>query len=227
MARADARVVAIVQARMSSTRLPGKVLEEIRGQPALALLLERLSRAAQVDELVVATSTDSSDDAVERLVSELRHSVVRGPLEDVLARYRIAAESTECDGVVRITADCPLIDPAVVDRVVARWRHGDEAYVANVFDPRTFPVGQDVEAFSSQALREADAAAKDAYDREHVTPYIRNHPEAFAQAQVSLDPPAGDVRMVLDTAEDLEALRDLVRRAGPAAGLDELLAASS
>jgi spore coat polysaccharide biosynthesis protein SpsF len=222
--RSAARVGVIVQARLSSTRLPGKVLADICGQPALLLLLERLLHAGEPDLIAVATSEKPDDDALVEAVEGAGVSVVRGPLDDVLERYRLASAALDCDGIVRITADCPLIDPAVVDRVVARWRSGDEDYVANVLEPRTFPIGQDTEAISRTALDAAAAEASKPYDREHVTPYVRSRPERFPQAPVTLDPPLGTLRLVLDTPEDLERLRALTAACGPAASMDELAA---
>jgi spore coat polysaccharide biosynthesis protein SpsF len=223
--RERARVIAVVQARMTSARLPGKVLAEIDGQPALRLLVHRLRRAKGLDGIVVATSDHPSDDPVAALVEALEVPLVRGPLEDVLERYRIASEAIECDAVVRITADCPLMDPAVVDLVVDRWRSGTEAYVANIIEPRTFPVGLDVEVVSRSALEAAAAEANEPYDREHVTPFVRSRPDRFPQAAVTLDPPAGDVRVTLDTTRDLELLRRLVAEVGPDATMGEVLAA--
>jgi spore coat polysaccharide biosynthesis protein SpsF (cytidylyltransferase family) len=211
---------------MSSTRLPGKVLAEIAGRPALALELERVARAGELDGVVVATSDDRSDDPVAALAAESGVAVVRGPLDDVLARYGLAAELHPADAYVRLTGDCPLIDPAVVDRVVVRFRAGGADYAANVIEPRTFPTGMDTEVLSRRALEAAVAEATDPYDREHVTPFVRERPQRFPAAAVTLEPPRADVRMTLDTAEDLEALRALVDAAGPDASLGELLAAA-
>jgi spore coat polysaccharide biosynthesis protein SpsF (cytidylyltransferase family) len=219
-------VVAVVQARMSSTRLPGKVLAELAGRPAIELLLERLSRARELDRIVVATSVDPSDDPVAATVANAGIAVVRGPLQDVLARYALAGETHDCDAVVRITGDCPLIEPAVVDLVVARWRAGTEDFVANCFEPRTYPQGTDTEVISWPALREAADEAVDPIEREHVTPFVRRRPERYSQVRLDLSPPAGEIRLVLDTADDLEALRALVARAGTDATLDELIASA-
>lgn len=207
---------------MSSSRLPGKVLEDLGGATVLARVLGRLARCEELEEVVVATSDHPSDDAVSEAAEV---PVVRGPLDDVLERYRQAVAAHPCDAVVRITADCPLIDPAVVDEVVRRWREGDEAYVANIIEPRTFPKGMDTEVISRAALVEAAAEATDAYDREHVTPFIRDRPDRFPQAAVTRSPPLGDVRITLDTKEDLRTLRRLVAQVGPDAGLDQLVEA--
>jgi len=218
--------LAVVQARMTSSRLPGKVLAELGGRTTLGLLLERLSRARELDGVVVATPDEASDDPVAAAAREAGVEVVRGPVADVLERYRIAVEAHPCDAVVRITADCPLIDPAVVDLVVARWRSGSDPYVANVIEPRTFPKGMDVEVVHRGVLEEAAAEAVEPYDREHVTPFIRSRPERFPQARVEHQPSLGHVRMVLDTPEDLTFLRELVDRAGPSAGMEDLLVAA-
>jgi spore coat polysaccharide biosynthesis protein SpsF len=221
--RSGARVVAVVQARMSSRRLPGKVLADLGGAPVLDRVLGRLARARELQAVVLATSNDASDDPVAHAAASIGFAVVRGPLDDVLERYRQAVMAHPCDAVVRVTADCPLIDPDVVDLVVARWRAGREEYVANVIDPRTFPKGMDTEAVSSSALEAAAAEARDPYDREHVTPFIRDRPERFPQAAVTHLPPKGEVHLALDTAEDLEMLRALVARTGPDASLPQLL----
>jgi len=218
--------VAVVQARMTSTRLPGKVLAELAGVPALHLQLGRLAECRELAGVVVATSTDPSDDAVVAAAAAVSIRVVRGPLDDVLGRYAIAARELGAKGLVRLTADCPVIAPEVVDEVVRRWREGDERYVANVIEPRTYPVGMDTEVMDADALLAADAEATEAYDREHVTPWVRANPERFPQAAVRLDPPAADVRLTLDTPEDLEALRRVVELAGRDAGLEDLIAAA-
>jgi spore coat polysaccharide biosynthesis protein SpsF len=220
--RDDARVLAVVQARMTSSRLPGKVLEDLGGEPVLRRVLDRLGRAGELDGVVLATSTDPSDDPV---AAEAGIPVVRGALHDVLGRYRQAVAEYPCDAIVRITADCPLIDPEVVDRVVRRWRDGTEAYVANNLEPRTFPKGLDTEVVNSEALTAAAEEATDPYDREHVTPFVRARPERFPQAPVFHDPPFGGVRITLDTPDDLRLLRRLVDELGPDPMLDEVLAA--
>jgi spore coat polysaccharide biosynthesis protein SpsF len=217
------RVAAVVQARMTSTRLPGKVLARIGEQPSLRLQIDRLRRARELDVLAVATSEDPSDDPIADLCLEMEIAVFRGPLFDVLERYRLAGEELGADGIVRLTADCPFIDPAVVDRVVARWRAGDEDFVANCLEPRTYPVGMDTEVVSWAALRASAAEATEPFDREHVTPFVRARPERFPAARVDLDPAYGDVRLTLDTPADLALLRDVAARVAPDADLGEIL----
>jgi spore coat polysaccharide biosynthesis protein SpsF (cytidylyltransferase family) len=218
-------VAAVVQGRMTSTRLPGKVLADIGGQPSLRLQLARLRRATELDAIVVATSVDPSDDAIVELCGDMGIAVVRGPLLDVLERYRLAGEQLGAEGIVRLTADCPFIDPAVVDRVVARWRAGSEDFVGNCVDPRTYPVGMDTEVVTWAALRAAAAEAIDPIDREHVTPFVRSRPQRFPAARVDLDPAYANVRLTLDTPEDLALLRDVATRVPADAGLADILRA--
>ena len=208
---------------MSSTRLPGKVLADLGGRPVLEWVVSRLRDSRELAGVVVATSDDPSDDPVAEAAPA---RVVRGPLDDVLGRYAIAARELGFEGLVRITADCPLIDPAVVNEVVAEWRASEADYVANVIEPRSFPVGMDTEVVSARALLAADAEATDPYDREHVTPFVRSRPERFTQTAVRLDPPRADVRLTLDTPEDLEHLRAVVATTGPRASLGELIEAA-
>ncbi len=172
---------------MSSTRLPGKVLADLGGRPVLEWVVSRLRDSRELADVIVATSEDPGDDPVAEAAAGARGARTAGrrarPLRDRRARAR------HSEGLVRITADCPLIDPAVVDEVVAEWRAGGADYVANVIEPRTYPVGMDTEVVSAEALLAADAEATDPYDREHVTPFVRSRPERFPQLAVTLDPP--------------------------------------
>lgn len=211
---------------MTSSRLPGKVLADVGGQPALALLLGRLASAVELSEIVVASSSATSDDPVVALAKSLGVRVVRGPLADVLERYRLVTEQVQSDAIVRITGDCPLIDPMVVDLVVGRWRVGEAAYVANCVEPFTYPDGLDVEVVSTPALCEAASEATRAVDREHVTPFLRLNPERFPAEVVVHEPPCDDVRVTVDTVADLDRLRELVAQVGPGAGMDEIVDAA-
>jgi spore coat polysaccharide biosynthesis protein SpsF (cytidylyltransferase family) len=219
------RVVAVVQARMSSTRLPGKVLARLGEGTTLELLLHRLRRARQLDEIVVATSTDPSDDPIEREAKRLTVRVLRGSLTDVLDRFARACEALNANAVVRITADCPLIDPEVVDQVVELWRDTGADYISNIFEPRSYPDGLDVEVISAGALRRTEALATDPEDREHVTTYIRRHPDQFEVGELRLDPSYGDVRITLDTAADLDSLTRLIAEVGADASMWRVLEA--
>jgi spore coat polysaccharide biosynthesis protein SpsF len=226
-ARAGARVAVIVQARMSSTRLPGKVLADLGPGTTLELLVARLRRVGEAADLVIATSEEASDEPVAEAARALGVAVARGPLRDVLERYRSAAEMVACDAVVRITSDCPLVDPGVIDRLIAIWRADERLdYVWNTREPRTFPDGLDAEMVSRSALDAAAAETGEPYDREHVTPFVRDHPDRFAQLALALQSPARDVKLSLDTPEDLAAIRALIARLGPDPGLEAVLAAA-
>lgn len=206
---------AIIQARMSSSRLPGKVLLPLGDRTALEQVVRRVRDAASVDEVVVATSTDASDDPVADLCARSDIRSVRGPLEDVLARYSLAAEALDADIVVRITGDCPLIDPVLVDACIARLHDGYFDYASNCTNgPRTFPRGLDVEVFTRAALRRASAEATSARDREHVTPYIWEHGDMFKVAPALEAAPsyARAYRLTLDYPEDYELLKTLYDR---------------
>jgi len=222
------RALAVVQARMSSSRLPGKTLADIEGEPMLALLLRRLASSRGVGEIVVATSTRSDDDPIARLAPALGARVSRGSLLDVLSRFA-AAVGEHTGPVVRITGDCPLLDPALVDRVLELLAARPECVYASNIQPRTFPDGLDVEAIDADTLR---ALAADRLlspeQREHVTSALRAQPQRYPAAALVGELDLGALRWTVDEAADLEFVRALVRRLGPrrhSAGLAELLAA--
>ena len=163
---------AILQARMSSSRLPGKVLKPLLGQPMILRQVERLRRCRELERIVVATSLDPSDDILAQTLAEAGLETVRGPLDDVLGRFVLAADRLGLEGdIVRLTADCPLADPAVIDACVELRREGGFDYASNG-QVRTYPRGLDVEVFTAAALRRAGAEATGPYEREHVTPWL-------------------------------------------------------
>jgi len=207
------RVVAVIQARTGSTRLPGKVLRPLGGRPVLGWMVRAAQAAEGVDEVVVATSTHAGDDAVADLAAELGARVVRGSEDDVLSRFVLARSETGADAVVRLTADCPLADPALISSVVALWRADTSLdYVASTL-VRTLPRGLDVELASSAALAAADAEATD-YHRTHVTSYLYAGDREFRRAGLVVQPAADDLRVTLDTAEDAAALDAVVAELG-------------
>jgi spore coat polysaccharide biosynthesis protein SpsF len=225
----DASALAIVQARMTSTRLPGKVLADVDGEPMLALLLRRLGQARRVGAIVVATSHDPADAPIAELAEALQARVHRGSLQDVLGRMAGAAAGHE-GAVVRITADCPLTDPQTVDDVVDLLAaHPGAAYASNI-EPRTYPDGLDVEAMPASVLRELDAIVADPEEREHVTLHLRRRPQRWPPVSLPCDVPAlADLRWTVDTQQDLDFVRAIVRRLGAgrhSAGLREILAAA-
>lgn len=200
-------VVAIIQARMGSSRLPGKTMADVEGRPMLWHVVERVRQARQVDRVVVATSTAPADDLIASFCAASGIACRRGSEADVLDRYYHVAGAENADTVVRITADCPLIDPAVIDRVVERFRQGGVDYVSNAM-VRTFPDGLDAEAFSFDALETAWREARKNSEREHVTPYLRSG--KFRTANVSsedISAVSARRRWTVDEAADLAFVR--------------------
>ncbi len=173
---AKQRVVGIVQARMGSTRLSAKVLKSLRGKPMLVRQLERLKQAAMLDSLIVATTDCAEDTAIAELAKSVGVQAFRGSEKDVLDRYYKAAQEMNADVVVRVTGDCPLHDAEVIHTVIKRFQ---ERHVEYTKTPENFPEGLDTEVFSFSTLETAWRNAKLPSEREHVTPYIRNHPELF------------------------------------------------
>jgi spore coat polysaccharide biosynthesis protein SpsF (cytidylyltransferase family) len=209
------RTVAIIQARVGSRRLPGKVLAPIGGRSMLERVVERVLSATRLDGAVVATSEDPRDDAVEAICRRRGFACFRGSESDVLSRYVGAATLHEADPIVRITADCPLIDPEVIDRVVDAFRGtGLPCDYASNINPPTFPHGLDTEILSAETLRRADREARWQSEREHVTLYVRNHPERFRSVNVTHAPDLSGRRWVVDEATDLEFVRAVYERMG-------------
>ena len=204
---------AVVQARMTSSRLPGKVLMPLAGRPMILRQLERMARSTTLDSIIVATSTDPSDDELVSTVSRAGYAVERGALSDVLARYIQVIEKYEPDVVVRITADCPLIDPGVIDYVVRSFRAIDADYVSNTMEP-TFPDGMDVEVIRPEALRIVHEQSTDSHEREHVTLGVYRHPETFTIHNV-VDPRGRDkssLRWTVDNQDDYKFVSDVYRQ---------------
>jgi spore coat polysaccharide biosynthesis protein SpsF (cytidylyltransferase family) len=223
---AEDTALIVVQARMSSTRLPGKVLADIGGEPALALLLRRLSHVKAAGRVAVATSTDRSDEPIAIVAARLGAMVVRGPLEDVLARFAIAIAG-HSGPVVRITGDCPLSDPALVDATLELYRSTPGCSYASNIEPRCYPDGLDVEVIAAEALRAVASEALTASEREHVTTVIRNRPDRFAAVSLRSPQDLGELRWTVDDEADLEFVRAVVTRLAErrhVAGLEEILA---
>ena len=220
----DGRTVAIVQARMTSSRLPGKVLMDLAGAPMLQRVVERAQRARGVDAVVIATSDRPTDDPVAALGASLGVPVVRGSEHDVLSRYCEAATRSSAARVVRITADCPLLDPAVVALVIAAFAATPCDYASNL-EPPTFPDGLDVEVMSREALDRAGRDATLRSEREHVTLHIRNHPERYRMQSVRRTPDLSHLRWTVDEPADLEFARAVYAALPePTAGTEAVLA---
>lgn len=208
------RTVAIIQARTGSTRLPGKVLLPLLGEPLLVRVVRRVARASTVDATVVATSTSPNDDAIADLAAHEGWLVARGSETDLLDRYLQAARAHGAERVVRITSDCPLIDPDVIDAVVEALESAAADYASNTLDPRTFPRGLDVEAMTMAALEAAGRADHDPASREHATPFIYRHPELFRLVRVPSDDDRSDHRWSVDTPDDYELVTRIYETLG-------------
>jgi spore coat polysaccharide biosynthesis protein SpsF len=206
------RVVGVIQARTGSTRLPRKVLRDLGGKPVLAWVVQAARTSGVCDEVVVATTREPDDDEVVALASALGARVVRGPVEDVLTRFIMATEASGADIVVRLTSDCPLIDPEIIATCVHEFDPSHVDYVTTDHDA-TVGHGFDVEVFGAQLLRELDAIAHD-HDRTHVTSYVYSHPDAYRVARVELDPPSLDLRVTLDEPADADLLDEIVSQLG-------------
>lgn len=204
-------VAVIVQARMGASRLPGKPLMEVDGKPLLFYLIERLKRCQRVNEIVIATTDKPQDKVIAEYARSLGVKVVLGEEDNVLARYALAANSVDCDLIVRVTADCPLMDPAVIDRMVDNFKSD---YLSNTL-VRTFPRGLDVEIFSKHALEIAFKEAKTQVELEHVTPYFYQHPEKFRLENFLYKRDESAHRWTVDTKEDFELIKRMIEALYP------------
>jgi spore coat polysaccharide biosynthesis protein SpsF len=207
------KVATIIQARMGSSRLPGKVLKDLGGDSVLARVLHRLERAKLVGEIIVATTQNAEDDAIIAECKRLSIRFFRGEQDDVLDRYYLAAVEAKAEAIVRITSDCPLIEPEVTDKTIAAFLEKAPDYASNRLE-RTYPRGLDTEAMTVETLARAQHAASRPYERTHVTPYIYEHPEAFRLLSVKADSDYSDYRWTLDTPEDLYFIQTVYERFG-------------
>jgi spore coat polysaccharide biosynthesis protein SpsF len=211
------RVVAVIQARIGSTRLPGKVLLPLAGAPVLTRVVRRAARARSVDAVVVATTTQPPDMAIVDLARSEGWLVELGSEMDLLDRYVQAARAHRADVVIRITSDCPLIDPDVIDDTVHAFQAGNYDYASNTLEPRTYPRGLDVEVITTSALERAWRDDTDPAWREHATPYLYRHPELFRLLRVPAPVDESRHRWTIDTPEDY----DLISRIYEAFGRDD------
>jgi spore coat polysaccharide biosynthesis protein SpsF len=206
----EIRTAAIIQARMASSRLPGKVLKDLGGEPMLVRVIERVRRAQLVEVVAVATTGDSGDDPIAALCEQRGYPVWRGSQYDVLDRYYRAAQHLNAGVVVRVTADCPVIDPGVIDLTVSAFFQAGVDFAANRLPPpwkRTWPIGLDTEVVTFAALERAWKEATEKYQREHVMPYFYDQEGRFKILVVENDTDYGSLRWTVDTPEDLELLR--------------------
>ena len=203
------RVVAIVQARMGSTRLPGKVLRRLGNRSVLEWVVRAATAADGVDEVAVATTADSNDDAIATAGAELGIRVVRGSGEDVLGRYLAAVDATDADAVVRLTADCPLLDPAVISQVVAVWRADCALDYVSTTQVRSLPRGLDVELATASALRQVNARPEP-HHHAHVTSGLYEREAGYLCSNLAFTPRCEQYRVTLDTEADAALLDALV-----------------
>ncbi len=207
------KIVAVIQARMGSTRLPGKVMMPICGTPMIGLLLERLAVATLINQIVLVTSKDPRNDPLADYVCELGYLVYRGSEDDVLDRYYHAAKEVEADVVVRITGDCPLIDPVVVSEVISGFLRNSLDYASNI-SPPTYPDGLDAEVFTLQALEIAWNRARTSEEREHVTPFIRESGK-FSRKNFPYSVDCSRERWTVDEPEDIDVVRKIFKHFNP------------
>lgn len=204
--------IAIIQARMSSTRLPGKVLKKIGGRTLLEILVERVRHTTLVDKIVIATSDRVKDEKIVNLAKKLKLDHFQGSENDVLDRYYQSAKKFKADTIIRITGDCPLMDSAVIDLIVGFYNKNKDKfdYVSNIHPP-TFPDGMDVEVFPFSVLERSWKSARLPSEREHVTAYIVNHPEIFRIGNIAYKKDVSSVRLTVDNKEDFEVIKKIIK----------------
>jgi spore coat polysaccharide biosynthesis protein SpsF len=211
------KIVAIIQARMGSSRLPGKVLMEICGEPMLSWVIKRAGKATLINQIIVATTTETIDDAIEQYCHQNHIICFRGSSADVLDRYYQAATLYQADVIVRLTADCPLIDPSLIDSTVTAFLDSSAEFAANRLPPpfkRTYPIGLDVEVVSMVALERAWKESTVLYEREHVLPYLYEIKDRFKVLTINNDVDYGAYRWTVDTQQDLVFIQSLVEKFG-------------
>ena len=202
------KTIIILQARMKSTRLPGKVLADLNGISMLEYQINRLKKCKNNERIVIATTKDNSDDEIAKLGKKIGIKVYRGEEDDVLKRYADVANDINEDVIIRITGDCPLIDPLVVDQVVDLFYHSVADYVSNT-SPPTYPDGLDVEVFSKDSLFKAQESCQDSYQREHVTPWIRDSGNFLVETLKNKEDNSY-IRLTVDEPEDLNVVRSII-----------------
>ncbi|PWW08345.1 spore coat polysaccharide biosynthesis protein SpsF [Paenibacillus cellulosilyticus] len=203
-------VFIIVQARMTSTRLPGKVLLEVLDKPLLEYQIERLKRVTLADGIIIATTDNDTDDPIVELCKRLGVRYSRGSEDDVLSRYYYAAKQYGANTIVRVTSDCPVIDPDVIDRAIRLFKEGNYDFVANGLGIRTYPRGMDTEVFTFKALEEAFLEAKEAFEREHVTPFIVYRGTRYTLFNEAYSKDCSRHRWTVDTSEDFELIKRII-----------------
>lgn len=217
------RTIAILQARMSSSRFPGKVIADLDNLPMVAFMTARVAQCDAIDGVILATSDLDSDTPLVDAARTHGIEVFRGALDDVLGRFVQAQACVKADVIIRITGDCPLVDPDVLGDLIALRAREEADYASNI-EPRSYPQGLDCEIFTAETLTRAQANARDAYDREHVTPWMRSKAAHLKRANLQRVPDLSDMRLTVDYPEDLEVVRRVVAGTHRNARLEEIAA---
>lgn len=211
------KIIATIEARMASSRLPGKILKDVLGKPMLERMIERVKRSKLIHDVVVATTVDPGDQITEDACKAMGARCFRGSNDDVLLRVLEAAKANQADLIVELTGDCPLIDPGIIDQVIQLYLDHDYDYTSNLLD-RSFPRGTEVQVFSVKVLDEVNRITQDPADHEHVSLYIYEHPEKFKLGTLSAPPEfvRPGIRLTVDLPQDLELIRQVYQRLYPA-----------
>lgn len=207
------KIAAIIQARMGSTRLSGKVMKELKGKTVLCHVIERVRQSKLIEDIIIATTIHERDNIIETEAIKYGSKVYRGSEDDVLSRYYFAAKENNVDTIIRITSDCPLIDPNVIDEIIEFYLKGNYDLVTNAgsdLSQRTYPRGLDTEVFSFEVLENAFINGKESYHREHVTPFIYEHSNKINYFKNEVD--YSKYRWTLDTEEDFELINEIFNR---------------
>lgn len=207
------KIAVIIQARMGSTRLSGKVMKDIYGKTVLSHVIDRVRQSKLIEDIIIATTSNDMDNIIETEAIKCGVKVFRGSENDVLSRYYLAAESNKIDVIVRITSDCPVIDPYVIDKIIQAYLKGQNDIVTNAssdLNERTYPRGLDTEVFSFESLKEAFNNAKKEYQKEHVTPYIYENSKNIYCYKNDVD--YSKYRWTLDTEEDFELITEIYKK---------------
>ncbi len=209
-------IVIIVQARMGSTRLPGKVLKKVMNKTLLEYLLERLQRVERSNEVCVATTVEPQDQPILDICSQMSIRSFRGSENDVLERYFLAAQEMQADIIVRVTADCPVIDPVEIDKLIEYYLENSDRYdYISSSLKRSYPLGMEAEIFSFEVLKKAHENAKSKFEREHVTPYLHRQPDLFCLKNFSYKENQKEHRWTVDTPEDFEVITKIIESLYP------------
>ena len=215
---------AIIQARMGSTRLPGKIMLPILNKPVLEHLIDRVKKSSNIDEIIVATSNNKNDDIIEKFCETQKIKCFRGSEKDVLLRYFEAAKKFSIDIIVRLTSDTPLLDPKEIDKVILKYNENKYDFVSNLFPlPRTYPDGYNVEVFSMDLLKLVNNQAKKPSDREHVTTFITMQPSKFKKYRIDSERDLSKYRLNLDYKEDFELIKSVLEELNEKTDLEDII----